>query len=375
LQVKEIAMRELFVSATAITEQAVIQITNEPLQALPSMLNIARAANRYRAKNRPKEPKAADFILQQEFIPSDFLVKDLILDGARHVIFATKQMLELLSKARKWYIDATFKVVRRPFHQLLSIHAFVKKEGILKQVPLCFVLMSRRQKRDYRAVLKCIKDLLPNPLRVTEVLSDFEAALWRSCRKILGESIVHKGCVFHWAQALWRQIQEVGLARAYRTDNAVHKYCRKLLALPFLPAEHILSVFEELEAEVNVSAPEITRFVSYVRNTWICSTLWPPSSWTCFNESVRTNNDTEGWHGRLNRRAGNGNLGIYRLADLLFQESKIVTVSIKLLSEGKVQRMQRKATNTVNKKLFRYWEEYLTGKRSVQKLLRTCGKL
>jgi len=114
-------------------------------------------------------------------------------------------MLSLLSKAKRWYIDGTFKIVRRPFTQLLSIHAFVKKNGAMKHVPLCFILMSHRRKRDYRVVFKALTNLMSS-ISLREVISDFEAALWRSVR-VLGEQIQHRGCVFHWTQAVWRKMQ------------------------------------------------------------------------------------------------------------------------------------------------------------------------
>ena len=43
-------------------------------------------------------------------------------------------MLSLLSRAKMWYMDATFKVVREPFTQLFLIHAFVKQNDNVKQV-------------------------------------------------------------------------------------------------------------------------------------------------------------------------------------------------------------------------------------------------
>jgi len=36
--------------------------------------------------------------------------------------------------------------------------------------------------------------------------------------------------------------------------------------------------------------------VDYFRDTWLRSRLWPASSWTSFQSSVRTNNDVEGRH-------------------------------------------------------------------------------
>lgn len=111
-------------------------------------------------------------------------------------------MLSLLKEA----IDGTFHVIRRPFQQLLSIHAFVKRGGKMKHIPLCFILMSQRRKRDYRAVLRHITNLIPGH-QLTEVLSDFEATLWRAVRAVFEGKVTHFGCVFHWTQAVWRKIQ------------------------------------------------------------------------------------------------------------------------------------------------------------------------
>jgi len=44
----------------------------------------------------------------------------------RHLVFAVAEQLELLSKVKTWYIDGTFKLVRQPFTQLLTVNAFVR---------------------------------------------------------------------------------------------------------------------------------------------------------------------------------------------------------------------------------------------------------
>ena len=35
-------------------------------------------------------------------------------------------MISIPSEAKNWYVDATFKVIRKPFTQLFSIHTFIK---------------------------------------------------------------------------------------------------------------------------------------------------------------------------------------------------------------------------------------------------------
>ena len=113
--------------------------------------------------------------------------------------------MEYLQRAKVWYIDATFRVVREPFNQLLSVHSFVRTGDAQKQVPLCFALMSRRKTSDYTAVFRALLDLLPEPPAVQEALLDFERAVWSSLARVLPDVSTH-GCSFHWAQAVYRRV-------------------------------------------------------------------------------------------------------------------------------------------------------------------------
>ncbi|KAH3793759.1 hypothetical protein DPMN_147278 [Dreissena polymorpha] len=63
------------------------------------------------------------------------------------VIFATSYQLNQLKEARRWFIDGTFKLVKPPFYQLSTMHAFVKKGDDTKQVPLVYVQMSRLRRK------------------------------------------------------------------------------------------------------------------------------------------------------------------------------------------------------------------------------------
>ena len=86
-------------------------------------------------------------------------------------------------------------MVKHPYVQLLSIHAFVKSGEYQKQVPLPFVLMSSRQKVDYENVLTTVKEIV-DECQLEEIMVDFESAVWGAISKVFPQVVI-KGCTFH----------------------------------------------------------------------------------------------------------------------------------------------------------------------------------
>ncbi|XP_069105440.1 uncharacterized protein [Argopecten irradians] len=131
-------------------------------------------------------------------------VGDVRVDDQRHLMFATDTQLDLLRRARRWYMDGTFKIRKEPFIQLWSVHAFLQKDGQTKQVSLLFVLVSRQRARDYVQVLRPLQELLGDS-QVEGVVMDFEAACWNAVKEVFPDVAIH-GCSFHWGQAVMRKV-------------------------------------------------------------------------------------------------------------------------------------------------------------------------
>ena len=169
--------------------------------------------------------------------------------------------------------------------------------------------------------------------------------MWAGIREVFPEKRV-KGSVFHWTHALYRHVQSEGLQQAYHNDLGTRTFIRRLMALAFIRKAHILRMFLQLSS--TVEDDRLTGMASYVYNTWIDGSVWPPSAWGVFMQNVRTNNDVEGWHHRINNKAGRGQIQFYLLLDLLQEEAKFLKVQTALVRDDKYSRHRRREYKRVN---------------------------
>jgi len=134
--------------------------------------------------------------------------------------------------------------------------------------------MSHKRKRDYKAVFTKIRELLEDPShhypKVMEVVSDFEAAVWISIRKIF-PTVEVKGCSFHLTQAMFKNLKKLGLGPDYQQNKATRKICREIMSLNLLPADKIEKRFKAIEIEVGGMRENclLRKFCDYVDRTWM----------------------------------------------------------------------------------------------------------
>ena len=110
-----------------------------------------RVVNRVRMQLRPNPPLPNDVLFQLAtsyvsmlgFFRADLTVE--MADGiARHLIFMLEDARILLKTRKRWFIDATFKIIKLPFMQLFTISAFVKSEPINGQGKFNFYIFTAK---------------------------------------------------------------------------------------------------------------------------------------------------------------------------------------------------------------------------------------
>ena len=133
---------------------------------------------------------------------------------------------------------------------------------------------------------------------------DFEELMWRVPHDTM-TNVELKDCAFHFAQALLRKVQALGLQPAYTSDNGTFRLLKKFMVLCFLSAQHTYRAHCQETANISkYSCPGTVCGLFGQKIYLMCSEH--PASWI----SIHTNDDLEGWHNSLKSR-GSMQMPIY----------------------------------------------------------------
>ena len=194
---------------------------------------------------------------------------------------------------------------------------------------------------------------------------DFEQAAWNSLREVFPDIQIH-GCQFHYSQSIFRKVQVLGLAKTYKEDSALRQEVKMLFALPLLPQRDMIKGFEEMEMNAD---PRLTDLMQYMRSTWFSSSVWKPANLCSYQRLVRTNNDVEGYHRRLNQRCVTAHPSIYKLLEVIHSEARLVELTAKLISSNAVGMTRSKKTTEKQARLTSLWDRYASDDMSVSDFL------
>lgn len=213
-------------------------------------------------------------------------------------IFATEDNLRVLRRCRHFFMDATFRTCPKPYTQVFNII------GIYKGHTLCLAtaLMTNRTVADYRRVLfvirREVRRVSRHRWRPTNMTCDFEQAIISAVGTEF-PNIEIGGCYFHFTNNMWKHVQDLGLARAYRQDEQLKKVIRKLMALGYLPRALVRMNFDLLRRRNSTARlmhlyPALADFFDYVSNNYI-NGQYPITLWNVYDRDMetRTNNRVE----------------------------------------------------------------------------------
>ena len=176
-ETKKIGKREPHRPASSIVIQCMAEEYKEvglPSQmsrdTFASHINLARVLNDNRRIEKgvlPNKDNLVDFpiimecLYAQGFVRFDCVTENKQKNGEivkqRSIFCATDQEIKWLRKAKNCKFDGTFKIVKDPFYQLVSIHSLIDSGHRSESVPVGYIIMSGKSQADYEGVFRKLK--------------------------------------------------------------------------------------------------------------------------------------------------------------------------------------------------------------------------
>ena len=183
-------------------------------------------------------------------------------------------------------------------------------------------------------------------------MADFEEAPVAAFREVFGNALV-SGCWFHYAQAVVKRIQKLGMRGSYKDEAAVRETIHCLLGLPLLPGNEITEGWNDIRALVDSntnSSPQLRELTMYVKRTWLDRQTVGPERLSVRGNRSRTNNVLESYHAALRRRIKVAHPNLYTFLGHLSKATTDFMTDKRRIENGLNIRRPRKKTNISNEK-------------------------
>ena len=166
------------------------------------------------------------------------------------------------------------------------------------------------------------------------------------------------------SQAIWRQIQRLGLTNAYLESLEVRTALKNLCSLAFLPHEEVVEGFEQLEDALEDIDPDISDVYTYFEDTYIGqpnrrgnrrNAVFAPNLWNVQQRTQdglpRTNNKLEGWHRAIQTLLDGPHPSVWRFFSAIQKEEGLQDADLTALMAGQEIQKQKKKYKDVNDRL------------------------
>lgn len=193
---------------------------------------------------------------------------------------------------------------------------------------------------------------------------------------IFPNSNIH-GCLFHFAQSLWRKVQVLGLSKLYNENKEVRNAIKRTVALSFLPLHAINYAWKSIRLKAPQNIPALSLFFDYTSKTWLDnSAIFPKNIWNHYqNFNVRTTNHLEGWHNALNREFGKAHPNIYEFINGIKNQQANFEASIILMDNGNKGPRRKNKYVRINNQIETFTKRYNNGEMPTLEFLDSVGWL
>ena len=134
------------------------------------------------------------------------------------------------------------------------------------------------------------------------------------------------------------------IGEAYRNNEAVKRWVRRMLALPLAPLQSFMHGINDIAyravvdiAPAAIDQEKVQMVHQYLANVWIdmVDSTFAPFLWNHWqSDKIRTINAVEGWHHQVNALLNKPHPNIYRFLDLLKHQQRKVSVRVAQLANG-----------------------------------------
>ncbi|CAF1118359.1 unnamed protein product, partial [Brachionus calyciflorus] len=187
--------------------------------SLPTVQNLTQKINRTRKavfNFGPNEKSLENLVIKDQYKITNS-GKNFILhesgndDLERLIILATEDNLNVLNNDPVWFIDGTFEISPKVYHQLFTINEIQKNRNL----PLVYAFLANKQESTYTRFFNVISKYITN--KPAYIMCDFEKAVVNSVKKHFPKASVG-GCCFHLTSNIWKYVKNNGLKTVFSND-------------------------------------------------------------------------------------------------------------------------------------------------------------
>lgn len=173
--------------------------------------------------------------------------------------------------------------------------------------------------RVFQQIVVVLQNMNVQLFYLSSFISDFELALINAI-KLVFPNVQHIGCFFHFSQAVYRKLSEMGFRVKYKNDARFKEAVKCLISIGHVPVAQKLAYFYSVMATYADDLDFVKFGNDYFHPTWFGR--FDTRLWDWYMVHTRTNNHVEGYHAGLKHVFKMPHLAFYRFLDMLFEEAK-----------------------------------------------------